>query len=105
MHVANTLNSGEITEAQQASSRAQSTLVRQFADQMILDHAAARQKTVDGRLELATAQQVTPAEDAISAALRNQVEQATLRLNNSPDSSYDRAYLSGKNAPTSIEAP
>lgn len=90
MHVANTLNSGEITEAQQASERAQSASVRQFADQMIADHTAARQKTE----ALAAAQQVVPADNTVSGALRDHVQQTTMQLNNAADTSYDRAYMS-----------
>lgn len=89
LHVMDTANTGEVAEAQIAADRAQSTAVRNFAQMMIANHSAAKDK---GNT-LAASTQLTPADNPVSQALRVETDAVTARLNAASSADFDRIYM------------
>jgi putative membrane protein len=87
--IADTANSGEIEQANIALSKAQKDSVKQFAQLMVKDHTAAKEKgKVVGR-ELG----LTPAPSALANGIEKDGDAVTSQLEKATPSDFDMTYL------------
>lgn len=92
IHVLETLNAGEIEQAQVATARTQNTAVLAFARRMIEDHTTAN----SGTRTVASSQQLVPANNQVSTALKTDSDQFLAQLNAVSDTQFDRTYMAGQ---------
>jgi putative membrane protein len=87
-HIAYTAGTIDIAAAKQALARSHNRAVRQFAEEMVRDHAAVN----DQALTLVKKLHVTPEANPTSSALSRQAGATLRRLSRLHGRSFDRAY-------------
>ena len=90
--ISDTVDTGEIEQAEVASSRAQDDRVKQFAQHMIAQHTASKQKGA----ALVRSAQITPETSSISSRLQTEGMQMTQKLKAADASAFDRTYIDGQ---------
>ena len=89
LYVADTLNAGEIEEARAALPKLMNGDVRDFAQQMLDQHGAAR----DRLLQLAQAQSISPSDSDIADELRSKSQSNIQSLLGAAPSASDALYI------------
>jgi putative membrane protein len=92
LSVLDTLNLGEVTEAQAALPRLMDQEIRDFADDMVEDHGEARQQV----MALATTLMLTPAESPLQLQLDMQSDARVTAIMGAEASAVDDVYISGQ---------
>jgi putative membrane protein len=87
--VADTANTGEVGQGNIALSKAQHDSVKQFAQLMVKDHTAAKEKGRAVAKELG----LTPAPSGLSNGVQKDGNDATAQLSKATSATFDRTYM------------
>jgi putative membrane protein len=90
--ISDTVDSGEIEQANVASSRARNDRVKQFAQHMIEQHTASKEKGA----ALVHSAQITPETSSISSRLQTDGMQMVQSLKAADATSFDTTYIAGQ---------
>jgi putative membrane protein len=90
--ITDSVDSAEIEQANVASSRAKHESVKQFAQHMIAQHTAAKQKGAD----LVHAKNVTPVTSTVSSNLQREGMQMLQTLKAADLAAFDATYIAGQ---------
>jgi putative membrane protein len=90
--ITDTVDSAEIEQANVASSRASHASVKQFAEHMIAQHTASKQKGAD----LVHKKGVTPVASTVSGNLQRDTMQMIEKLKAADTTSFDATYIAGQ---------
>jgi putative membrane protein len=90
--ITDSVDSGEIEQANVAIARAKHDSVKQFAQHMVAQHTASRQKGAD----LVSKKGVTPATSTLASNLQNDGMKMVEKLKASDLAAFDATYISGQ---------
>jgi putative membrane protein len=89
LQIVATVDTGEIEQAQIATTKATSVQVREFATEMIDQHTTSKQEGT----QLAASVSLTPEGSAISNKLKSDATQVAESLKNSDSAAFDETYM------------
>jgi putative membrane protein len=87
--VADTANGGEVDQGKVAASKAQSPAVKAFANRMIADHSAAKQKVEETAKEIGVAESTSD----LDKELKTSGQALLTELKNTNAANFDRVYM------------
>ena len=87
--VADTANGGEVDQGKIAAAKGQSQAVKAFANRMIADHSAAKQKVEETSKEIGVAE----ATSDLNKELKTSGEALLTQLKNTNGANFDRVYM------------
>lgn len=92
VHVARTLNQGEVDTSQPAVEKASNAEVREFAQRMVSDH----QREIQNLEREARDARLTPLPNDTSSKLQKKTQEMTVKLKTKDGQEFDRAYMKGQ---------
>lgn len=92
IHVARTLNQGEVDTSQPAVEKASNAEVREFAQRMVSDH----QREIQNLEREARDARLTPLPNDTSSKLQKKTQEMTVKLKTKDGQEFDRAYMKGQ---------
>jgi len=92
IHVARTLNQGEIDTSKPAVEKASNAKVREFAQRMVSDH----QKEIQNLEREAREARLTPLPNDTSSKLQKKTQEMTVKLKTQEGQEFDKTYMKGQ---------
>jgi putative membrane protein len=89
LEVANTANTGEVTQGTVAETRASSDAVKSFAKHMVTDHGASKRQGESVAKQLG----VTPAPSPVANTLKKDADKVTTELHKADSAAFDKVYM------------